>query len=107
LFANKADIAGKIIAQDGHIENRFLVGSADNGIIIFGGNEEEDSYIGSSLYSSGPLGYGWKLSQDGTAEFNNIIARGKIQSSVFEYNKISSVGGSLYIAPTIYIEEKS
>lgn len=107
LFANKADIAGKIIAQDGHIENRFLVGSTDNGIIIFGGNEEEDSYIGSSLYSSGPLGYGWKLSQDGTAEFNNIIARGKIQSSVFEYNKISSVGGSLYIAPTIYIEEKS
>ena len=107
LFANKANIAGKIIAQEGHIENRFLVGSANSGIIIYGGNEEEESYIGYSLYSSGPFGYGWKLSQDGTAEFNNIIARGKIQSSVFEYNKISSVGGSLYIAPTIYIEDIS
>ena len=41
------------------------------------------------------------------AEFNNITARGKITSSVFEYNKISSIGGNLYIAPTIYLETKS
>ena len=41
------------------------------------------------------------------ADFNNITARGKIRSSLFEYNKISSVGGSLYIAPTIYIEDYS
>lgn len=107
LFANNANINGKIVATDGYIENKFLIGSGDNGIIIFGGNEDLESYIGSALYSSGALGYGWKLSQDGTAEFNNIIARGKIQSSVFEYNKISSVGGSLYIAPTIYIETGS
>lgn len=107
LYANQAFITGKIIANDGYIENKFLIGSTNNGIIIYGGNEEKESYIGSTLYSSGALGYGWKLSQDGTAEFNNIIARGKIQSSVFEYNKISSVGGSLYIAPTIYVESAS
>ena len=107
LFANNADIVGKIVATDGYIKNKFLVGSTDTGIIIYGGDELVESYIGSSLYSSGSLGYGWKLSQDGTAEFNNITARGKIQSSVFEYNKISSVGGSLYIAPTIYAESRS
>ena len=107
LFANQASIKGKIIATDGYIANKFLVGSTDNGIVIFGGNETTDSYIGSTLYSSGSLGYGWKINQDGTAEFNNITARGKIQSSVFEYNKISSVGGSLYIAPTIYINDAS
>lgn len=104
LFAKQANISGKIIATDGYIQNKFLIGSNDTGIVIFGGNENTESYIGSAQYSSGTFGYGWKLAQDGTAEFNNITARGKIQSSVFEYNKVSSVGGSLYIAPTIYIE---
>ena len=107
LFAKNASIIGKIIATDGHIQNKFLVGSNESGIILYGGDENTKSYIGSAQYSSGQLGYGWKLDQDGTAEFNNVTARGKIQSSVFEYNKISSVGGSLYIAPTIYIESAS
>lgn len=107
LYAKMADISGKIIATSGYIKNKFLVGDTNNGIVIYGGDTNIQSFIGSALSSSGPLGYGWKLSQDGTAEFNNITARGKIQSSVFEYNKISSVGGSLYIAPTIYTEEES
>lgn len=107
LYAKMADISGKIVATSGHIKNKFLVGDTNNGIVIYGGDTNIQSFIGSALSSSGPLGYGWKLSQDGTAEFNNITARGKIQSSVFEYNKISSVGGSLYIAPTIYTEEES
>ena len=107
LFAKQANVSGKIIATDGYIQNKFLVGSSDTGIVIFGGNKDSESYIGSAQYSSGAFGYGWKLSQDGTAEFNNITARGKIQSSVFEYSKVSSVGGSLYIAPTIYIETMS
>ena len=107
LFAKQANIEGKIVATDGYISNRFLVGSANSGIVLFGGNETTDSYIGSALYSSGSMGYGWKLNQNGTAEFDNITARGTIQSSVFKHNRISSVGGSLYIAPTIYIEEES
>lgn len=107
LYAKMADISGKIVATSGYIKNKFLVGDTNNGIVIYGGDTNIQSFIGSALSSSGPLGYGWKLSQDGTAEFNNITARGKIQSSVFEYNKISSVGGSLYIAPTIYTEEES
>ena len=107
LFAKQANISGKIISTDGYIQNKFLIGSNNNGIVIFGGNEKTESYIGSAQYSSGTFGYGWKLAQDGTAEFNNITARGKIQSSVFEYNKVSSVGGSLYIAPTIYTETVS
>ena len=107
LYAKVADISGKIVATSGQIKNKFLVGDTNNGIVIYGGDTNTQSFIGSALSSSGPLGYGWKLLQDGTAEFNNITARGKIQSSVFEYNKISSVGGSLYIAPTIYAEEES
>ena len=106
VYANNAYVQGKIMATDGYISNRIFVGREGSGITIYGG-EENSSYIGSAQYASGPMGYGWKLSEDGTAEFNNIIARGKIQSSVFEYNKISSIGGSLYVAPTIYIETAS
>ena len=101
-----AQVSGSIIASSGRIQNNFYVGD-DNGIIISGGNENSQSYISTSNFASGSLGYGWKLSQDGSAEFSNITARGKIQSSVFEHNKINSVGGSLYIAPTIYIEDAS
>ena len=107
LYANNATISGSINASDGHIENMFLVGGNDNGIILYGDKNGINSYIGSTQYASGTLGYGWKLSQDGTAEFSNIYARGKIQSSVFEYKKISSIGGSLYVAPTIYFDYNS
>lgn len=109
LYSTKAKIEGTIIAKNGYIENLFYIGKdPESRIVIKGGTDESpNSYIGSGVFNSGVLGYGWKISQDGTAEFDNIIARGKIQSSVFEYDKISSVGGSLYIAPTIYTEVES
>lgn len=106
LYALKANIEGSLVATSGHIKNKFFIGTNESGIIM-SGSENGQSYIGSALYNSGALGYGWKLSEDGSAEFNNITARGKITSSVFEYNKISSIGGNLYIAPTIYLETKS
>ena len=107
LYANAADITGSIKATSGYITNKFLVGSEDRGIILSGSVNDGESYISSSQYSSGTFGYGWKLSENGYAEFSNINARGKITSSVFEYDRISSVGGSLYIAPTIYVESES
>ena len=107
LYANAADITGSIKATSGYITNNFLVGTEDRGIIISGSVNNGESYISSSQYSSGAFGYGWKLSENGYAEFSNINARGKITSSVFEYDRISSVGGSLYIAPTIYVESES
>lgn len=106
LYANDAKVHGSIEATDGRILDSFYVGpDNENGIIIHG--EKDNSYIGSMLYSSGALGSGWKINYDGSAEFNNVNIRGKIQSAVFEYNKISSVGGSLYVAPTIYLEKTS
>ena len=107
LYANAADITGSVKATSGYITNSFLVGTEDRGIIISGSTNNGESYISSSQYSSGTFGYGWKLSENGYAEFSNINARGKITSSVFEYDRISSVGGSLYIAPTIYVESES
>lgn len=105
LYASDIILSNKLISNGAAINNKLSIGNKDNGIILYG--NEEDSFISSAQYSSGAAGYGWKINQDGSAEFSNIIARGKIQSSVFEYNKVSSVGGSLYIAPTIYIENHS
>jgi hypothetical protein len=54
--------------------------------------------IGSANYVSGPLGSGFEITDSGDAEFNNIRARGKFTTSVFEKDTISSVGGSLLVS---------
>lgn len=106
LYANKAAINGDIQATSGRILNKFYIGpNNDTGIIIFG--DEKDSFIGSMRYASGNLGGGWTINANGSAEFNNVTVRGKITSSVFEYNHISSIGGSLYVAPTLYTTKLS
>jgi len=53
--------------------------------------------IQTSDFSSGALGKGWKIDTD-YAEFQNIVARGKITTSAFEKNTISAVGGNVVIA---------
>lgn len=40
---------------------------------------------------------GWKIDSDGSAEFQNLRARGSIQASVFEYSTVSSFAGSLFV----------
>jgi len=109
LYCADANITGDIHAINGSILNFFKIGTEDSfrGITIYGGNNENDSYIGSHNFSSGTFGYGWNISGGGTAEFTDIRARGKISSSVFEYQKTSSIGGNLYITPTIYFEQAS
>lgn len=105
MYANNAEVRGIIKATLGSIEDLFTVGVGQNIITINGKNQIP--YIGTGMYASGALGNGWRISADGSAEFDNATIRGKIQSAVFEYNRISSIGGSLYIAPSIYIETQS
>lgn len=55
--------------------------------------------IGSHTFTSGPLGVGWQIdSTTGRAEFQDIIARGKISTAVFEHDVISAVGGYLIVS---------
>jgi len=63
-----------------------------------GGIEIGSDYLQSDNYVGGLLGKGFKLSSNGDAEFQNIKARGKISTSVFEKETISSVGGSLIVS---------
>lgn len=49
--------------------------------------------IGSTTFVSGPLGSGWRVNNDGSAEFQNATIRGIIRTSVFEKDTISAVNG--------------
>ena len=55
-------------------------------------------YIVSDPFTSGALGQGFKIWASGLAEFNNIYARGKISTSVFEKTAVSSIGGNLLVS---------
>ncbi len=61
-----------------------------------GGLTITNNSIESSDFVSGTLGSGFRIKSD-VAEFNNIIARGKITTSVFVKETISAVGGNLLV----------
>lgn len=63
---------------------------------------EADS-TGGKIFASSRLGSGWSIDSNGNAEFNNIVARGKIQTSVFEKQHITGIGGKLLITPSIHL----
>lgn len=88
------------------LEGQLSVGNNSDamGNIVIDGEQKR---IGTSKFTSGALGNGWEIKGDGEAVFNNITARGTLSATVFEYNKISSVGGSLYIAPTLQTTDES
>ena len=80
------------ITKTGHL---FATTGTIAGAFQVGGN------LSSQYFASGALGHGWRISGDGTAEFKDVYVRGTISSTVFEYKRVSSVGGALYVAPTL------
>lgn len=84
---------------------RFWVGSDDPTIAPFRVNRWGQVSLGdafvtgelkSSNYVQGMSGF--SLQQTGRAEFNSIIARGRIETAVFSEKKISAVSGTMMIA---------
>lgn len=69
--------------------------------LIIDGNR--GSISASSPYSDYDLN--WQISEDGSAFFNNVRVRGEIESAVFNYGKVSAVGGKILITPSIYLTE--
>lgn len=71
---------------------KFSVGGAKVGNI-----NVTPTTIQSENFVSGNLGAGFQIKDDGDAEFNNIRARGKLTSSVFEKDTVSVIGGNLLV----------
>ena len=65
---------------------------------LFGTNVELTGKISSGNYS--PNLTGWEIDNSGNAEFNNVNVRGALKSTVFTYEEINAVGGSLVVAPS-------
>jgi len=120
LVATSATITGSVTATSGRIANWYintntissgaveatsnvLIDSA-NSLIRLGPSATDylsldgaNKRIRSSNYASGPQGEGFTLEPE-LLEVGNIRARGKISTSVFEKDAISSVGGSVIVA---------
>ena len=81
------------------VNSRIRAGkSNENNIIIDGGN----SLIKSSNYTSGTSGF---LISPDLIEAENLYARGKLSSVVFEYNVQQAVGGQLVVSSSDKLAE--
>lgn len=100
VFAKNAQIQGRIDASSGSITGPLWIGSTTNGVLIDG----ENGSLQSTPFVSSAVG--WRINKGGNAEFNNATVRGKLTSVIFEMSTVSSVGGDLYIAPTVDIPKE-
>ena len=82
-----------IVGYDDSSNKVFELSDSQN---MIGGLSITDNTIETTDYVAGPLGKGWSIGPD-EAVFQNIEARGKIKSVVFEKDSISSIGGNLLI----------
>ena len=101
-FANRATAdfrvyeSGTVYAGAGIIldapNQQVLVGSGTPRVVIDGANKR----IRTSTYTSGSQGF--TIESDGSAEFNNIKARGEFHSAVFSYNEVHATAGSMLVS---------
>lgn len=87
-----ASNAGVLKATAGSILGLLSVGSAAPTIDIDGSNKR----IRTSTYASGLQGF--NIDSDGSAEFNNITARGEFHSQVLSYGEVHTAAGSQIVA---------
>ncbi len=101
--------AGTTIAKFNRNGTFFYNDSGDE-IARFGVN---DARVGNILITKNTIGSGnfisenrgFKIQDDGYAEFEDVRIRGKISSSVFERDTISAVGGKLIVANSSVLKE--
>lgn len=98
-------LGGKIGANCFELYNR-IAGWCFDSTDIYSNNlcMSSAGAIGTMNFTSGLRG--WYISCSGTAEFNSVIVRGELRSSVFKYDELSVVGGQALIvsADTITVE---
>jgi len=113
--AGTFNIKGVLTATSGEIGgwtiNATTINSTNDKVVLDNANEKitvgdtgtthiqidgANDYIQSSDFVSGALGSGWRIGNT-EAEFQNIRARGKLTTTVFEKEAISIVGGNLLV----------
>lgn len=100
-------LVGLSSAVTGGVDWRIWAGDATPGNAPFRVDEDGNAYVESltvvgsaesSSFVSGPLGTGWQINADGSAEFQQITARGIFRSCTFEAASISAINGMMIIS---------
>ena len=92
------DITGSQVLFDGGKVGGFGINATQlsgNNIVIDSAGIIQTSDFVSSDFGAGK---GWKIDQDGLAEFENAIIRGSLSTTVFERDTVSAVGGQLIVS---------
>lgn len=101
LLADNVFLSGGIVANYGTIGGWKINPSnleskatnATTGLYL-----DTDGNIRTKNFISGDTaGAGWSISESGRAEFQDIVARGSIKTAVFQMDKVSAIGGSMYV----------
>lgn len=87
-------LAQTLYGDNVKLTGEIKVGDDNDQIVIDGNN--------GSIFANNNM---WSIQKTGDAVFHNILARGKIETILFEQMKTSSVGGTLVISPSIYTEK--
>jgi hypothetical protein len=91
---------------------RFWAGHSDPDYATFRVNRWGQTYLGdafvtgqlrSTNYMSGTSGFA--IYQNGKAEFNDITARGRIETVVFSERKISAISGTFYVSDAAALKQ--
>jgi hypothetical protein len=83
------DFASRVVLLN---SNGLSVGASGTTIDIDGTNKQ----VGTSDFASGLKG--WRVTAEGDAEFNNIVARGSFRTALFVKDEIHVTGGSMLVA---------
>lgn len=100
LTTNSINIEGN---DNNYITGTLYVGDKNNGIYIDGVNG--DIYNNNYLLSSGASS--WIIKRDGSAIFNDVTVRGRIESSTFVQGEVQALSGTLVIRPTLTFVDNS
>lgn len=100
LTTNSINIEGN---ENNYITGTLYVGDKTNGVYIDGING--DIYNSNYLVSSGANG--WTIRKDGSAIFNDVTIRGRIESSTFVQGEVQALSGTLVIRPTLTFVDNS
>jgi hypothetical protein len=98
LYTNSLVLTGALEADSAALTGSLSVGD----ITIANAGGDTLGYIGSTNYISNVSG--WRISADGSTEFSNATIRGELKAAVFEYEKINSIGGELYVSPAFIVQ---
>lgn len=100
VVTNKGEVIASnlnITGNNSRITGSLTIGEVPNRITI---SESQ------GIYQESNLGYNiWHIDKNGKATFNDITARGTIQSSVLKYNEIQCSSGSILVRPASKIHK--